>query len=69
MLQVEASDKDTINTHKSNTTLYINVIDINDNEPVFSPASYSPVISEDAEPGAPVVNVTAVDDDSGRCNG
>lgn len=66
VLQVEATDKDISNPLKSNVTLYINVLDENDNEPVFSPASYSPSISEGVGTGSPVVTVSAFDDDAGR---
>lgn len=66
VIQVEASDKDPASPQKSNVTLYINVIDENDNEPVFSPATYSPQISEDAPVGEPVVSVSAFDDDAGQ---
>lgn len=66
MIRVEASDKDPLSPQTSTVIIYINVIDENDNEPVFSPASYSPRLSEDAEIGSVVVTVFASDDDAGR---
>lgn len=66
MIQVEASDKDPSTPQKSTVPLYINVIDENDNQPIFSPASYSPQIPEDAQPGEPVVSISAFDDDAGK---
>ena len=65
ILHVEATDKDPSKPLMSNVTLYINVIDINDNEPVFSPSSYSPLVSEDVDTGSVVVTVSADDEDAG----
>ena len=45
--------------------VYINVLDANDNPPVFVPAVYNEVVSESAKPGASVAQVTAIDQDTG----
>lgn len=50
----------------SNTlTVYCNVLDLNDNPPVFDPISYSMEIYENVSIGTPVVTVMATDIDSG----
>ncbi|OWR45848.1 cadherin protein [Danaus plexippus plexippus] len=46
-------------------TVYINVIDLNDNAPVFDPMSFSNEILEDVPVGSSVVTVSATDIDSG----
>ena len=45
--------------------VYINVLDANDNPPVFVPAVYNKDVSESVQPGASVVQVTAIDKDTG----
>ncbi|XP_054845620.1 protocadherin-23 [Eublepharis macularius] len=45
--------------------LRIEIEDINDNHPVFNPASYVTSISSHMQPGTEVINVVAVDKDSG----
>lgn len=45
--------------------VYINVLDANDNPPVFVPAVYNKDVSESVKPGASVVQVTAIDKDTG----
>ena len=45
--------------------VYINVLDANDNPPVFVPAVYNEVVSESVKPGASVAQVTAIDKDTG----
>lgn len=45
--------------------VYINVLDANDNPPVFVPAVYNEVVSESVKPGASVAQVTAIDQDTG----
>lgn len=47
-------------------TVYINVIDLNDNAPVFDPMSFSNEILEDVPVGSSVVTVSATDIDSGN---
>ncbi|XP_061402177.1 cadherin-related tumor suppressor-like, partial [Musca vetustissima] len=45
-------------------TVYCNVMDLNDNPPVFDPISYSMEIYENVSIGTPVVTVMATDIDS-----
>lgn len=45
--------------------VYINVIDANDNPPIFVPAEYDKKVSESVKPGDTVLLVTAVDKDTG----
>ncbi|XP_077402634.1 protocadherin Fat 3 isoform X3 [Vanacampus margaritifer] len=47
------------------TTVYISVLDTNDLRPLFSPTSYSFVVSESAPLGASIGRVTATDADVG----
>jgi protocadherin Fat 4 len=49
----------------STLTVYCNVIDLNDNAPVFDPMSYSNEIYENVPIGTEVVTVSATDTDSG----
>uniref|UniRef100_A0A3B3YZ12 Protocadherin-16 n=1 Tax=Poecilia mexicana TaxID=48701 RepID=A0A3B3YZ12_9TELE len=48
------------------TYVHIEIQDLNDNAPVFSPEEYTVSISSHAPPGTEVVNVIATDQDSGR---
>ena len=48
-----------------NIQVIIDVVDINDNSPQFSPLVSSPTVSEGAELGTVVVNLTAADIDEG----
>ncbi|XP_055921859.1 cadherin-related tumor suppressor [Eupeodes corollae] len=64
ILVVQAQD----NGHPSlstTLTVYCNVLDLNDNAPVFDPMSYSNEIFENVSIGTPVVTVSATDIDSG----
>lgn len=45
--------------------VYINVLDANDNPPIFVPAEYNQVVSESVKPGDTILRVTAVDKDTG----
>ena len=47
-------------------TIHVNVININDNEPVFNQSSYRASIKENIGPGAYVAQVKATDADYGR---
>lgn len=47
-------------------TVYCNVLDLNDNAPVFDPMSYSNEIFENVPIGTEVVTVSATDVDSGK---
>uniref|UniRef100_A0A3B5LDQ8 Protocadherin-16 n=1 Tax=Xiphophorus couchianus TaxID=32473 RepID=A0A3B5LDQ8_9TELE len=46
--------------------VHIEIQDLNDNPPVFSPEEYTVSVSSHAPPGTEVVNVIATDQDSGR---
>ncbi|XP_011183876.2 cadherin-related tumor suppressor [Zeugodacus cucurbitae] len=64
ILVVQAQD----NGHPSlstTLTVYCNVLDLNDNAPIFDPMSYSNEIYENVSIGTPIVTVTATDIDSG----
>ncbi|XP_031340977.1 cadherin-related tumor suppressor [Photinus pyralis] len=50
----------------STLTVYCNVLDLNDNSPVFDPMSYSNEIFEDVPISTSVVTVSATDMDSGE---
>lgn len=50
----------------STLTVYCNVLDLNDNAPLFDPMSYSNEIFENVTLGTSVVTVTATDLDSGK---
>lgn len=52
----------------STITVYCNVVDLNDNAPVFDPMSYSSEILENVAIGTEVMTVTATDIDSGKLN-
>lgn len=52
-------------TLSGTVTVYVNVIDLNDNAPIFDPMSFSNEILEDALIGSPVVTISATDMDSG----
>lgn len=49
----------------STLTVFINVVDVNDNAPLFDPMSYSDEVWENVTAGASVVTVSATDLDSG----
>jgi protocadherin Fat 4 len=49
-------------------TVYVNVIDLNDNAPIFDPMSFSNEILEDVPIGSSVVTISATDMDSGKYN-
>ncbi|KAI7801010.1 putative protocadherin-16 [Triplophysa rosa] len=63
-LTMEAQDQG-IPSLASTVTLDINVLDLNDNSPVFPSNSYSVEISEDAPEGSLVLKVSASDPDEG----
>lgn len=65
ILVVQAQD----NGHPSlstTLTVYCNVLDLNDNAPVFDPMSYSMEIFENVPVGSEVLTVIATDLDSGK---
>ena len=49
-----------------NTTVTVNVIDINDNAPSFVGTPYVTSVKEDADLGTPVIDVNATDSDTGK---
>ena len=61
-----AIDND-INMRTGSATVNINVLDVNDNSPMFSPLTFTPpiIIAEDTPIGVTIVNVTATDRDIG----
>ena len=61
ILRIQATDGKFL----SNTTLFINVEDVNDNYPYFSQSSYSAAVPENISVGYVVIRVTADDKDSG----
>jgi len=50
----------------STVTVYFNIVDLNDNAPLFDPMSYSNEIFENVTIGSRVVTVSATDLDSGK---
>jgi protocadherin Fat 4 len=50
----------------STVTVYMNVIDRNDNAPIFDPVTYSVQIYENVTIGSSIVTVRATDVDSGK---
>ena len=48
------------------TQVYIEIGDINDNDPVFDPVNYTVSVYENEPAGTPLINVTATDADSGQ---
>jgi protocadherin Fat 4 len=50
----------------STVTVYFNVVDLNDNSPLFDPLSYTTEVFENVTIGTPVVTVSATDLDSGK---
>lgn len=50
----------------STLTVYCNVVDLNDNAPIFDPMSYSNEVYENVTIGTTVVTVSATDLDSGN---
>ena len=65
-LIITASDNPTSGAPKSSTlAVNVNVIDVNDNKPTFSQASYVLEVPDNAAIGTAAVTVTATDRDSG----
>jgi hypothetical protein len=60
-LVIEATD----GKHVSSCDIFISVIDVNDNGPVFASLDYRVSIPEDVHPGTSVAHVMATDKDSG----
>lgn len=62
MVQAQDNGQPSLST---TLTVYCNVLDLNDNAPVFDPLSYSQEIYENVTIGTPVLTVMATDRDSG----
>lgn len=65
ILLIAAEEAFTSPRLSSTATLTVNVLDVNDNPPVFDKDNYSAVVSEDAPPGSVVTTIVASDRDSG----
>lgn len=63
-MTVMATDKGS-SPRSSTATVYFNVEDVNDNDPVYNPVDYSEEVPEDVAIGTSVVTLTATDLDSG----
>lgn len=51
----------------STVRVYFNVLDVNDNAPVFNTTAYSTSVSEILPPGSSIITVGATDADDGMC--
>lgn len=63
MVQAQDNGQPSLST---TLTVYCNVLDLNDNAPVFDPLSYSQEVYENVTVGTPVLTVMATDRDSGK---
>lgn len=61
LLNITCSD----GIHQSETTLSVNVKDVNDNAPKFLDSSYQATLSEETAAGTSILRVSAEDEDSG----
>ena len=50
----------------STVSVYMNVVDENDNAPTFDPSTYSDEVWENATVGSSIMSVSATDIDSGK---
>lgn len=64
MLTVKVQDSGS-NSLSSTATVFLNVIDVNDNAPIFDPSTYSDQVWENATVGTQILGVSATDIDSG----
>ncbi|KAM7290979.1 cadherin-related tumor suppressor [Ixodes scapularis] len=64
VLVVQAQDSGTPSL-SSTATVYVNVLDLNDNAPLFDPMSYSDEVLENVTVGSSLLRVSATDLDSG----
>ena len=55
-----------VGPNSASATIVVNVVDVNDNDPVFSQQSYSTTIPEDASLGSTVITILATDKDKGN---
>lgn len=63
MVQAQDNGQPSLST---TITVYCNVLDLNDNAPVFDPLSYSQEVYENVTVGTSVLTVMATDRDSGK---
>uniref|UniRef100_A0A096M8N2 Protocadherin 2 alpha a 15 n=1 Tax=Poecilia formosa TaxID=48698 RepID=A0A096M8N2_POEFO len=63
-IDVQASDKGTA-TLNTETSVIINIVDLNDNEPEVEVTSFSQALPEDSKPGTTVALISVKDADSG----
>ncbi|KAF0763784.1 protein dachsous [Aphis craccivora] len=64
-LQVVARDGGKYNPRSSTTLVYIKVLDVNDNTPVFTKYPFTAEIPSHVQPGMDIVRVSTVDKDEG----
>ena len=65
LLLVVATETETAEKLSSTATVTVQVQDLNDNSPAFDKDSYTAIVSENAEAGTEVIQITANDRDSG----
>lgn len=63
---VQAEDEGVPLSLSSTTTVYCNVIDLNDNAPYFIAKHYSAAVLENVTVGSRIITVEALDEDSGN---
>ena len=64
LLNITAKDRGE-QPQQSSTQIFVNILDENDNSPVFDPKQYSASVAENASIGAMVLQVSATDIDEG----
>lgn len=64
-LKVQATDQGSPSL-TSTSTIYVSVVDVNDNAPIFQPTRYSVEVSESVAVGSYLTTVYATDGDSGK---
>ena len=62
MVATETNTKERLS---STATVTVNVEDLNDNHPSFDKDSYTAIVTENADVGTQVIQITAKDRDSG----
>ena len=62
---VTARDQGPQGGNSGSTTVTVNVLDVNDNSPLFKGTPYVAVVNENVGRGTPVIDVNATDRDSG----
>ena len=62
------SVSDGVNSGNENAVVIINVVDVNDNQPVFDQGVYEVTVDENAVTSSPIVAVNARDNDTGNIN-